>query len=133
MQGAAQTARFSYKKTLGILAALALLIGGALSLAASAYPDGLEWSIERVTGSTELEAAGTGAYETAEKVQTATALLPDYAFKDSETCLEPHFPGLSERLLCWQSVSPPAMRFVSFKRKKHKVFLGEYIERGTYE
>ena len=32
-------------------------------------PDGLEWSMERLTGSTELENDGTGAHATAEEIQ----------------------------------------------------------------
>ena len=48
--------KFSYKKTLIVLAAAAFLTGGGLSLMASSSPDGLEWSIERVTGSEQLEA-----------------------------------------------------------------------------
>ena len=50
--------RFSFGKTLFILAAATALTGGALSLVASSYPDGLEWSIEKLTGSTEMEAKG---------------------------------------------------------------------------
>lgn len=40
--------RFSLKKTVAILAAAAVVIAGGLSLAASQYPDGLEWSIENL-------------------------------------------------------------------------------------
>ena len=43
------------------------MIGGAVSLAASSNPDGLEWSMERLTGSTELENDGTGAHAAAEE------------------------------------------------------------------
>lgn len=85
--------RFSFKKTLVILAALAVLIGGGLSLAASSYPDGLEWSIERLTGSTEVEADGS-IYETADSILETTALLPDYAFKDSESAAGTAFSGI---------------------------------------
>ena len=65
--------KFSRRKTLGILAVTALVIGGLFSLAASALPDGLEWSMEKVAGSAELTAAGE-AYETAAKIQDTTAL-----------------------------------------------------------
>ncbi len=77
--------RFSYKTTLIILTITFLLIGGGLSLVASSYPDGLEWSIERLTGDTEIEAAGKQVYEKAGEIQEATSFLPDYAFKDSES------------------------------------------------
>lgn len=68
---------------LGILAAVALVTGGLLSHLASSSPDGLEWSVGKVTGSTELvRDSEAGAW--AAGVQEQTALLPDYAFKDSE-------------------------------------------------
>ena len=85
--------RFSFKNTLAILAASAALIGGLLSLAASSYPDGLEWSIERLTGSTELEATG-GFHQAAGSIQDITSLLPDYAFKDSESAFGTAFSGI---------------------------------------
>lgn len=66
-----------------VLGACALLIGGGLSLAASSYPDGLEWSIQKVTGSEELEAEGS-AYDTVAQIQENTAVLPDYTFKSGE-------------------------------------------------
>ncbi len=82
----AENSRFSLKATLATLGAATLVIGGLLSLFASENPDGLEWSMERITGSTELEAAG-GIYEIADSIQTFFAFLPDYAFKTSESAL----------------------------------------------
>jgi cobalt/nickel transport system permease protein len=58
-------------------------VGGLLSIFASAYPDGLEWSMERVAGTTELEAEGP-AFRSAEAVQEATAFMPDYGFPSDE-------------------------------------------------
>ena len=89
---------FSFKKTLVILAVTAVLIGGGLSLFASSNPDGLEWSIERITGSTDLEADGS-IYETAENVQEVTALLPDYAFRDSDSAVGTSFSGVVGSLI----------------------------------
>lgn len=85
--------RFSFGGTLAILAAATALIGGLLSLAASSNPDGLEWSIERLTGSTELEASG-GIYQAAGSVQETVSLLPDYAFKGSESAFGTTFSGI---------------------------------------
>ena len=85
--------RFSMKKTVVILAAAALLIGGGLSLLASSDPDGLEWSIERLTGAAEMEAAG-GVYQAAGAIQDATSILPDYAFKGSESAFGTAFSGI---------------------------------------
>ena len=50
-----------------ILAACVVFTGGGLSLIASSYPDGLEWSIERLTGSADLEADGD-VYEKSSEV-----------------------------------------------------------------
>lgn len=85
--------KFSFKNTLVVLAVLTVLIGGGLSLVASSNPDGLEWSIEKITGSTEVESEG-GIYETVGSVQETTALLPDYAFKGSESSFGTTFSGV---------------------------------------
>ena len=50
--------RFTFKNTLVVLAVVTVLIGGGLSLVASSNPDGLEWSIEKITGFTEVESDG---------------------------------------------------------------------------
>lgn len=86
-------AKLSYRKTLGILAACAAVIAGIVSLFASAFPDGLEWSIQRLTGSTELEQSGV-IYEWFAGIQNATALLPDYAFKNSDSAAGTSFSGI---------------------------------------
>jgi cobalt/nickel transport system permease protein len=72
----------SFGKTLLALLALAAVVGGGLSVYASAYPDGLEWSMEKTAGTTELEREG-GAYETSSKIQESTAIMPDYDFKSA--------------------------------------------------
>jgi len=63
------------------LAVAALAAGGVLSWYASANPDGLEWSIARVTGSDEELAADSPAHEAAADAQAKTAVLPDYSLK----------------------------------------------------
>lgn len=117
----AEKARLSFKKTIVILAAASLLIGGGLSLAASSNPDGLEWSIEKITGSTEVEAEGN-IYDTVEGIQETTAVLPDYAFKGSESALGTSFSGVVGGILvvavcvgaCY------AFRFFGRKRKNYE-------------
>jgi cobalt/nickel transport system permease protein len=61
--------------------ALAIVTGGALSWFASAHPDGLEWSIERVTGKGELPEQEHGIPAALKGLQEKTAFLPDYGFK----------------------------------------------------
>lgn len=85
--------RFSLKKTLIIMGTCVVLIAGGLSLAASQNPDGLEWSMEQLTGETELQARGE-VYETAGKVQEKTAVFPDYGFRDSNSVVGTSVSGL---------------------------------------
>jgi cobalt/nickel transport system permease protein len=80
----AMPAAVSPKKILLVFGALTLATAGLLSLFASAYPDGLEWSMEGTAGTAELEREGP-VYETAGKVVETTAFMPDYAFKESES------------------------------------------------
>lgn len=109
--------RFTLKKTLVVLFALTVLIGGGLSLFASSNPDGLEWSIERITGSTELEAAG-GIYQAAGSIQEATALLPDYAFKGSESALGTTFSGVAGGLLVIAVCIGACYAFKFFRKRR---------------
>ena len=85
--------KLSYKGTVGALACAALAVGGLLSLAASSNPDGLEWSMEKVSGTTELSASGT-IHQAAQKIQELTAFLPDYSFKGSEGAVGTSVSGI---------------------------------------
>lgn len=80
-------ARFSYKKTIAILSCLVVIIAGGFSLLASSNPDGLEWSIEKLTGNTEIESKENNVYQTAQSIQDTTTILPDYSFENSDNSL----------------------------------------------
>lgn len=86
-------ARLSLGKTVGILAVTSAFIGAVISLFASSLPDGLEWSMEKVAGTSELEAEG-GIYTTAESIQSNLSLFPDYAFKGAESEIGTSVSGL---------------------------------------
>lgn len=75
--------KISLKKTIMVLAVLAVLVGGGLSLYASGNPDGLEWSMERTAGTAELERDGA-VYELTASLQESAAILPDYDFASGE-------------------------------------------------
>jgi cobalt/nickel transport system permease protein len=60
---------------------VAVLTGGFFSWYASKYPDGLEWSITRVTGQEELRGPGQGLHATLAALQKKIAVLPDYTFR----------------------------------------------------
>ena len=111
-------AKLSFGWTLGILGGLALLIGGALSLVASSLPDGLEWAIGRITGSEELEAAEAGIYAAADKVQSTTSFLPDYAFKGSESAAGTTVSGIVGALIVVVVMIGSALLFSYFKGRK---------------
>jgi len=67
-----------------ILAALIAFAfaGGFFSWFASDQPDGLEWSIEKMTGSPNLAAPEQGVHDKLAQIQQRTAFLPDYNFKE---------------------------------------------------
>jgi cobalt/nickel transport system permease protein len=73
----------SLKKPLIGLLIAAVLTGGVLSLFASSYPDGLEWSMENVAGTAELS-SDEGLHQGAAQIQEKTAVLPDYGFSSGE-------------------------------------------------
>ena len=68
----------------GLLLA-AVVVGGALSWFASTHPDGLEWSMAKVSGKEELESPEAGVHESLAHLQEKTAFLPDYGFKAAAT------------------------------------------------
>ena len=74
----------STKKVLAIFAVLTIVTAGLLSLFASAYPDGLEWSMEKTAGTAELEREGP-VYAAAIGFVDCTAFMPDYSFKGGES------------------------------------------------
>jgi cobalt/nickel transport system permease protein len=60
---------------------LALITGGLLSRFASMQPDGLAWSISRVTGRQEPIKPEKGLQTTLSGLQQKLAVLPDYSFR----------------------------------------------------
>ncbi|NTU53158.1 MAG: cobalamin biosynthesis protein CbiM [Chlorobiaceae bacterium] len=69
-----------------VLFVAALAIGGTLSWFASSSPDGLEWSIAKVTGKEELRSPAEATHDYLAALQEKLAILPDYDFRAS---LEP--------------------------------------------
>ena len=73
---------------IGMLAAT-VLTGGMLAWYASEHPDGLEWSIEKVTGQAELESQGNPLHGKLKSIQEKTSMMPDYSFKQNNNGHEP--------------------------------------------
>ena len=63
------------------LFAVALLTGGTLSWYASEHPDGLEWSIQKITGKEAVEGPKDGVHGVLATLQGKMAFLPGYSFK----------------------------------------------------
>lgn len=79
---AGSEARVSMRRLVVSLGLCAALTGGVLSWFASENPDGLEWSIAKVTGEGEPGGDG-GIHSSLAAVQDKTAILPDYGFGKS--------------------------------------------------
>ena len=76
--GASARRGVSRRLALTLLAA-ALFTGGVLAWFASSSPDGLEWSIEKVTAGTELGGKTGYLHSLSEKIQSKTSVMPDYS------------------------------------------------------
>ncbi len=70
----------SMKKILTSLVIGVVLVGGTLSWFASSNPDGLEWAMEKTSGTAEFKTPD-GIHNTLSEVQSKIAFLPDYSFK----------------------------------------------------
>jgi cobalt/nickel transport system permease protein len=92
-------AGISLKNVLAAFVILAVVTGGAISWFASTHPDGLEWSIQKVTGKRELTDQTNGAASLLRDIQEKTAFLPDYNFKpdgkdEPKKQKTPSWPGI---------------------------------------
>ncbi len=97
------TAKRSLKATIAILAVVAAVVGGGLSLVASSNPDGLEWALfgnEEAGYSANMGldeddfGVTSSAADTAAAIQESTSFLPDYAFTDSDSAAGTTVSGL---------------------------------------
>lgn len=77
----------------------AVVVGGAISWFASTHPDGLEWSIAKVTGSAKVESADP-LHVALAGIQRAAAFLPDYAFKKADSADS----GTADKRSTWPAV-----------------------------
>jgi cobalt/nickel transport system permease protein len=88
----------SIKKVLITFLVITVITGGLLSLFASAYPDGLEWSMEKTAGTAELEREGP-VYDAAARAVENSAFMPDYAFKENDSALGTSAAGILGSLI----------------------------------
>ena len=86
------------------LAVAAAVLGGVAGWFASTHPDGLEWSIAKVSGNAEVSGAGAGVHKGLAGLQEKTAFLPGYGFK----AVEPEAAqaeGAAAKTESWPAVS----------------------------
>ena len=74
----------------------AIVLGGGIAFMASEYPDGLEWSIEQLTGSTEIQPHTDNISVVAADIRNSTAVMPDY-----ENCLSGIIGALIVLIAVW--------------------------------
>ena len=103
ISGEAGKGRFSLRTTILVLAVVAALVGGGLSLLASSNPDGLEWALfgnadagysENMGLDEEEFGVSSGLADAAGSMQEATSFLPDYAFPNSDSAAGTTVSGL---------------------------------------
>lgn len=63
------------------LTVAAALVGGGLSWLTSTKPDGLEWSIAKITGRETLPQKAEGLHVALARLQAMTSFLPEYEFR----------------------------------------------------
>lgn len=78
----------SAKPLLLAFIALTVLLGGLFSWFASSHPDGLEWATARTAQTEELATPDTGLHRSLGDLQSRTAFLPDYDFKQATPASE---------------------------------------------
>lgn len=109
--------KLSFKNTLIIFSVATTIIAAIVSLVASRLPDGLEWSISRITGNTELNTANR-INDMVSNFQKSIALLPDYSIKGSNAVLENSFSGILGGLIVIVLCVICCYLFRFFKREK---------------
>ncbi|MDE7424834.1 MAG: energy-coupling factor ABC transporter permease [Lachnospiraceae bacterium] len=104
------------RKVIPVLLLTTILLAGGLSLFASSKPDGLEWSIEKLTGSTEI----SGSETTAEAIQNHTAIFPDYSLKDKDMAIGTSISGIVGACLVLALCVGTAWIFRIYKNQKDR-------------
>lgn len=133
LQGVERTPGESPKRSLKtvviILAVVALLVGGGLSLLASSNPDGLEWALfgnaeagyaENMGLDEEDFGVSSKAADTAGSIQEKTSFLPDYAFSGSDSAAGTTVSGIVGAAMVAGVAILIALAGGFFRKKKKK-------------
>ena len=122
-------AKRSLKATIAVLAVVALVVGGGLSLLASSNPDGLEWALfgnsdagysENMGLDEEDFGVSSAAADTAAGIQEKTSFLPDYAFPNSESAAGTTVSGIVGSAMVAGMALLICVAGGFFRKKSHK-------------
>ncbi len=94
----------SFKNILLGFLFITIITGGILSWFSSRNPDGLEWSIVKVFGNSELPETEKGIARVLREVQEKTAILPDYRFSAGNDTSREGEP--EEAVNYWPDIKP---------------------------
>jgi len=101
-----------------VFAVIAAVTAGGLSLLASAYPDGLEWSVERTAGTDELETSGR-VFDTFTAVRERFSFMPGYEAAPGDGSGTP-IAGLIGAALVFAAAGAAALLIKAHKKKKRE-------------
>jgi cobalt/nickel transport system permease protein len=93
------------KPVLITLVIIAALTGGILSWFASANPEGLEWSIGRISGNKPLQSSESRIHALLSGVQKKIAVFPDYNFRKDKAEESAKSERPQEKEDAWPSVN----------------------------
>ncbi|MCQ2585291.1 MAG: energy-coupling factor ABC transporter permease [Treponema sp.] len=119
--------KLSFRATLIVLAATALVTAGGFSLLASSHPDGLEWSLfgnaeEGYAENLSLDEDNFGyssdAADIAASVQDHTSFLPDYNLPESESAAGTSLAGIVGSVIVAAFAVAVSMLIKIFKKKE---------------
>jgi cobalt/nickel transport system permease protein len=119
----------SLKTVVAILAAVAVVVGGGLSLMASSNPDGLEWALfgnsdagysTNMGLDEENFGVDSSAADTAGSIQEKTSFLPDYAFPGSDSAAGTTVSGIVGGLIVAAFALVICLIGGFFRRKGHQ-------------
>lgn len=86
------------RQVIRLFAILATITGGGLTLLASTYPDGLEWSVKQLAKSGHL-VTGKTLQSTTASIQHSTSIMPGYTLNGINSAFAPSLAGLLGGLL----------------------------------
>ena len=117
-QDSGEKKRVSFGAFLAVFAIVTLVFAGGVSLVASNNPDGLEWSIRKVTGSEDEFVSGKNNHEKAADIVDNTSIMADYTVNDSDKPLGTTAAGVIGSLAVAAVCCTGCFIFMKIRKKK---------------